>query len=154
MDYKGGLRKKPELVKVYEKLARGIWCYKGFFELLDAKIVSDGNRDVFKYYLKPVEKKVLGGVREIAHARLIPSLVKVAVWKRDQGRCVMCGSNSHLHFDHDIPFSKGGSSITVENVRLLCARHNLSKSDKIMILLPLAMTASSTFVQIAGLRRN
>ncbi len=33
---------------------------------------------------------------------------------------------------HDIPFSRGGSSIVAENVRLLCAQHNLSKSDKIM----------------------
>ena len=34
--------------------------------------------------------------------------------------------------NHDIQFSRGGSSIVAENVRLLCARHNLSKSDKIM----------------------
>ena len=34
--------------------------------------------------------------------------------------------------NHDIPFSRGGSSIVAENVRLLCAKHNLSKSDKIM----------------------
>ncbi len=29
LDFKEGTRKKPELVKVYEKIARGIWCYKG-----------------------------------------------------------------------------------------------------------------------------
>lgn len=46
MDFKGGLRKKPELIKVYEKIANGIWCYKGFFELVDANIVSDGTREV------------------------------------------------------------------------------------------------------------
>ncbi len=33
------------------------------------------------------------------------------VWKRDKGRCVMCGSDNNLHYDHDLPFSKGGSSI-------------------------------------------
>lgn len=36
----------------------------------------------------------------------------------------------NLHFDHDVPRSKGGSSITAANVKLLCARHNLQKSDK------------------------
>ena len=33
MDFKSGLRDKPELIKVYEKISRGIWSYKGFFEL-------------------------------------------------------------------------------------------------------------------------
>ena len=38
--------------------------------------------------------------------------------------------------DHDIPFSKGGSSLTAANVRLLCAKHNLEKSDKILSIAP------------------
>jgi hypothetical protein len=45
-DFKSGLRDKPELVKVYEKISRGIWSYKGFFELIDAVIVSAGKRRV------------------------------------------------------------------------------------------------------------
>jgi hypothetical protein len=135
MDYKSGLRKRPELVKVYEKIARGIWCYKGFFELEDAAIVHDGKRKVFKFYLKPVEKKPLGRVVELPHTRLIPTRVKVEVWQRDRGKCVLCGSTTNLHYDHDIPFSRGGSSIAAENVRLLCVRHNLQKSDKIMVII-------------------
>lgn len=136
MDYKSGLRKRPELVKVYEKIARGIWCYKGFFELQDAAIVHDGKRKVLKFYLKPVEKKALGRTIELPHTRLIPTQVKLEVWKRDRGKCVSCGSSKNLHYDHDIPFSRGGSSLTAKNVRLLCARHNLEKSDRIMTLLP------------------
>lgn len=136
MDFKGGLRKKPELIKVYEKIARGIWCYKGFFELLDAEIVSDGRRKVFKFHLKPIEKKAFGKIVELPHTRLIPTQVKIEVWKRDGGKCVQCGSAQNLHYDHDIPFSKGGSSLTAANVRLLCVKHNLSKSDKIMSVMP------------------
>jgi hypothetical protein len=30
-----------------------------------------------------------------------------------------------------LPYSKGGTSIAAENVQLLCARHNLEKSDRI-----------------------
>jgi 5-methylcytosine-specific restriction endonuclease McrA len=62
---------------------------------------------------------------------VIPSEVKLAVWKRDRGRCVTCGSEDNLHFDHVLAFSRGGSSLLAENVQLLCARHNLSKSDRI-----------------------
>jgi hypothetical protein len=139
IDFTSGLRTTPEIVKVYEKIARGIWCYKGFFELVDAHIVHDGKRNVFKFNLKPVVKKALGRVVQLPHTRIIPSQVKLEVWKRDLGKCVLCGSDKNLHYDHEIPFSKGGSSIVAENVRLLCAKHNLEKSDKIMTLLPWAL---------------
>jgi hypothetical protein len=56
--------------------------------------------------------------------------------RRDRGQCVLCGSTKNLHFDHDIPFSKGGSSLTAANVRLLCAKCNLQKSDKILTIAP------------------
>ena len=65
------------------------------------------------------------------HTRLVPMPVKLGVWQRDRGRCVMCGSEDNLHFDHIIPFSRGGSSLTANNVQLLCARHNLEKRDRI-----------------------
>jgi hypothetical protein len=60
----------------------------------------------------------------------IPEEVRFAVWRRDRGKCVKCGSNEKLEFDHIIPVSKGGSS-TERNVQLLCERCNRGKSDKI-----------------------
>jgi hypothetical protein len=150
VDFKCGLRKKPELVKVYEKIANGIWCYKGFFELEDAAIVSNDRRKVFKFYLKPVERKPLGRIEDLSHRRLIPTPVKVEVWRRDGGQCVLCGSEVNLHYDHDIPFSKGGSSLVAENVRLLCAKHNLSKSDKIMVLIPWIAIGTTPILYING----
>jgi hypothetical protein len=63
-------------------------------------------------------------------SRRIPHNVKVAVWQRDQARCVQCSASSYLEFDHDIPFSKGGAA-TVGNVQLLCRRCNLAKGDRI-----------------------
>lgn len=135
IEYKEGNR-KAEIVQVYEKIHQGIWCDQGRFELIDAKIVHDGKRHVFRFFLKPAktqEKKepFLKGTR------IIPTPVKIEVWKRDKGRCVICGSTKNLHFDHNIPYSKGGSSITAENVQILCARHNLEKSNKIMCWGPL-----------------
>ncbi|MEK7775113.1 MAG: HNH endonuclease signature motif containing protein [Candidatus Zixiibacteriota bacterium] len=63
--------------------------------------------------------------------RAIPSEIKQTVWKRDHGCCKICGAVDNLHFDHIIPYSKGGTSLSAENVQILCARHNLQKSDKI-----------------------
>lgn len=137
----------PEVVQVYEKITPGIWCDRGRHLLVDAeiKVVSTGlknppSRRVFRFYLRPTTTpnvKTREAERELSLSRQIPTSVKIAVWKRDQGRCVTCGKSDNLHFDHDVPFSKGGSSITEENVRLLCARHNLEKSDKILSLAPL-----------------
>ena len=126
----GGL---PELVKVYEKVFPGVWSLKGFFGLIDYRVVNDGKRNVFRYILRLSERGEAAGVTPIKleHTRLIPSDVKREVWKRDAGKCVICGETKNLHFDHDLPFSKGGTSLTAKNVRLLCMTHNLAKSAKI-----------------------
>lgn len=60
----------------------------------------------------------------------IPKDVVDAVWRRDGGKCVYCGSTENLQLDHIIPFSKGGAT-TVENLQLLCQKCNLQKSNKI-----------------------
>lgn len=134
-DYKNG--NKPELVKVYEKIMAGVWSLKGVFELVGYKIVNAGSRNVFRFILKLTNIKSFDGENtenvSLSHTRIIPSLVKIEVWKRDKGICVYqgCGSNENLHYDHELPFSKGGTSLTAKNVRLLCMKHNLQKSAKI-----------------------
>jgi hypothetical protein len=56
----------------------------------------------------------------------ISATIKKEVWQRDEGKCVVCGSNEKLEFDHIIPVTKGGSS-TVRNLQLLCEKHNREK---------------------------
>ena len=56
----------------------------------------------------------------------IPDDAKIFVWQRDNGRCVICGSQEKLEYDHIIPISKGGSN-TARNIQLLCEKHNRSK---------------------------
>ena len=89
-----------------EKIRGGIWSYNGLFQLIDSWMESDGSRRVLKF--------------------------KLEVWKRDGGKCAVCGATDELHFDHIIPFSKGGTSLRAENIQLLCARHNLEKRDNIV----------------------
>jgi hypothetical protein len=138
--YKMRLIEHPHKVKVYEKIRDGIWSYKGFFSLIDASIVFDGVRNVFKFYLQPVEVKAFNKEVVLPHSRLIPTHVKIEVWKRDKGQCVICGSTENLHYDHDLPYSKGGTSLVAENVRILCMKHNLKKSNKIITFPPIFLS--------------
>ncbi len=134
--FKAG-EKAPDLVRVYEKLRKGIWSYNGYFHLVDSWQKSDGTRNVFQFRLEAIEE-ILDATTAVdtsfhkkKHRRIIPTYVKLAVWKRDRGKCTICGATNELHFDHILPYSKGGTSLKVENVQLLCARHNLQKSARI-----------------------
>lgn len=134
--YKLG-KSEPELVKVYEKIKSGIWVYNGVFELIDSWTEKSNNRNVFKFKLKTTDRNIfikskLKDIKDLEHNRMIPTSVKLEVWKRDKGRCKKCGSTDNLHFDHILPFSKGGTSLLAENIQLLCARHNIAKRDKII----------------------
>jgi HNH endonuclease len=68
--------------------------------------------------------------------RAIPQDVKIEVAARDGGRCRQCGSNKELHFDHVIPWSKGGAN-TADNIQLLCGTCNRRKgADETPVDLP------------------
>lgn len=132
-DYK--LRNRPpERIRVYEKIKQGIWSYNGVFHLIDSWIEQNQGRKVFKFKLVAVEgeedfsKPV---PKQSRSRRVIPTEIKLEVWKRDGGKCTKCGSTSDLHFDHIIPWSKGGSSTTADNIQILCGKHNLEKHDRI-----------------------
>ena len=121
----------PELVKVYEKIRAGIWVYAGLFRLVDAWQQPANGRTVFKFRLEVAEdaSPATASAAALEHTRIIPTAVKLEVWKRDKGNCVKCGASDNLHFDNDIPYSKGGSSLVAANIQLLCAKHNLAKHD-------------------------
>ncbi len=123
-----------ERVRVYEKMRTGIWTFNGTFRLVDGWREESNGRLVFKFRLE-VDPDATPVVDEreprLEQNRLIPTEVKLAVWKRDQGKCVECGSADNLHFDHIIPYSRGGSSLVAENIQLMCAHHNLAKHDRI-----------------------
>jgi hypothetical protein len=85
--FKSGER-DPERVRVYEKIRAGIWSYNGVFHLVDSWREKDEFRKVFKFRLIAVEGDEDFAVRprgNIQRRRVIPSSVKLAVWKRDGG---------------------------------------------------------------------
>jgi hypothetical protein len=131
--YRDGQR-EPERVRVYEKIKQGIWSYNGVFHLIDAWKEPSSGRQVFKFKLVAVEGEEDFSApvpSQPKPRRIIPTWVKLEVWKRDGGKCTKCGSEQDLHFDHIIPWSKGGSSATPDNIQLLCGKNNLQKHDRI-----------------------
>ncbi len=142
MGYKEGQR-PSEKVRIYQKIKKGIWVYAGIFKLVDSWPEQSKGRIVYKFELHQLTDEELENLEiltpgkfrrkdgDLAHTRFIPTSVRLEVWQRDKGKCVKCKSEDNLHFDHLLPFSKGGTSLLAENIQLLCARHNLQKSDKI-----------------------
>ena len=130
-DYKTYKRSAAK-IQVYRKIKLGVWVDMGFYELIDGYRRHNGARNVFKFLLKPIYDydPSTQDYIDIVHDRQIPGDIQREVYERDKGKCTQCGSNENLHFDHIIPFSKGGSSKVASNIQLLCARHNLSKGAK------------------------
>ena len=60
----------------------------------------------------------------------IPEEVRREVFRRDGGRCAVCGSDELLQFDHVIPVALGGAS-TAANLQVLCAACNRDKGASI-----------------------
>lgn len=69
--------------------------------------------------LERARANVAAGEAPRAQRDPIPREVRLAVFERDGGRCVECGSNFELRFDHVIPVAMGGAS-TLENLQVLC----------------------------------
>ena len=93
--------------------------------------------DALEDYLSRLEElKKMRRMRQyqikIERAKMTDSL-RYDILKRDNFRCQLCGSTAQdgvkLHVDHIHPIAKGGKT-TPENLRTLCDRCNMGKSDK------------------------
>ncbi len=133
------VQRAAEPVEVGEDGSRHLWAVEGAYfwadEDLDAEAVSllawdrerrqDARLDRLRK-IRAAEEDVERGRRE-----RLPDEVRIAVWRRDYGRCVRCGSDAELQFDHVIPFARGGSN-AVENIQILCGPCNRTKGDSIV----------------------
>jgi hypothetical protein len=66
----------------------------------------------------------------LARREPIPDDVRIFVWRRDDGKCVRCGSQKRIEFDHIIPLEKGGNN-TARNLQVLCERCNRQKGTTV-----------------------
>lgn len=135
---KGNVKKKinPEVISqgyyIYE---RGRKTYKDFKYKLGAIGYSSEVFDIPEIwkrvvnYMKTRHPEIYVEPELEKVNRKIPSYIKELVYKRDKGKCQSCGSKVDLHFDHIIPFNKGGSSTDKDNIQLLCSKCNLEKGD-------------------------
>jgi hypothetical protein len=79
------------------------------------------------YWHKPPKVAVAHGKPQ---RKPLTQSVRHEVWRRDQGRCVECGSRDRLEFDHIIPVVRGGGS-TARNIELRCEGCNRRKGARI-----------------------
>jgi len=126
-------------VTVGQDGARRLWSLGGTFywaeDGMDAEAVAllawdrerrqDARLDRLRK-IRAAEEDAERGRRE-----RIADETRAAVWQRDEGRCVRCGSEHELQFDHVIPFSRGGSNVA-DNIQILCGPCNRAKGDSIV----------------------
>jgi hypothetical protein len=74
---------------------------------------------------------LLGAESSQQHRRERPNkATRQAVFARDGGACVECGSTFDIQYDHIIPFALGGSN-DIGNLQILCGECNRAKSASI-----------------------
>lgn len=122
-------RKKQEKIEEESKLK----------ENLRREIIENENDRIEKERIKKlsieitdelIDQGLLSNTNNILKREKIPQEVLDNVWNRDGGKCVNCGSQEKIEFDHIIPFSRGGSN-TYRNIQILCEKCNREKSDRI-----------------------
>ena len=117
------------------------WVFKGFIYTMEDGFYSDDEVSLLilesfdkerRHFEKLKLKFSLIPNSEFSYQRpRIPENVRIEVWRRDGGKCAMCGSREKLEYDHIVPISKGGSN-TARNIELLCEKHNRSKSNNVV----------------------
>jgi hypothetical protein len=116
-------------VQVARRNGQGWWWYLDRFWWGDERLTaieveklvlqSDLHRKQKSDAFAQARVMLLGEARVPLPEEHLADPVRLAVWRRDRGRCVDCGSGKSVVFDHIVPISQGGSNTDV-NVELRC----------------------------------
>jgi hypothetical protein len=130
---------------LFEMAKHGWWAFRGNFIKCDPKAEGFFGRErltmLIKHRVLREEQRWAKIERDIEafenfdrlpalRREPIPRSVRLFVWQRDEGKCVECGSQADLEYDHLIPVVKGGAN-TERNIRLLCEPCNRRKGANI-----------------------
>jgi hypothetical protein len=102
----------------------------GLVKVMDAPRKFRKRMDQIALEQVKIEQKKLNLENKSFSRKPIPDDVQIFVWRRDGGKCVKCGSQENLEFDHIVPLSKNGSN-TARNIQLLCEYCNRKKRNNI-----------------------
>ena len=102
------------------------WEDEGYSETEVMALILDRIQQKKRKVEKAIARTSNQEIKPSSRRQPIPDDVKMFVWQRDGGRCVKCGSQEKLEFDHIVPIVKGGSD-TARNIQLLCENCNRSK---------------------------
>ena len=100
-----------------------LWvCENQVFRVQDSHVVPEEELRLCIQHVALKEQKKLHRIQHEVQAHhssksskrvireRIPDDVRLYVWQRDQGKCVQCGSQEKLEYDHIIPVSRGGGN--------------------------------------------
>jgi HNH endonuclease len=124
-------------VRLLEDGRRALWYFHACFYWEDEGLGVEDVRALVLQRERRQQQKLqtahsLMKAEEAGRPTRIPITTELrrTVFERDGGRCVECGSNFDLQYDHLLPVALGGAT-TVENLQLLCADCNRRKSDSL-----------------------
>lgn len=90
--------------------------------------------NAYNEYLKLKKQKQEYSYKVRTERAKMSDSLRYNILKRDGFKCQICGATAKdgakLHVDHIVPVSKGGKTVD-SNLRTLCDRCNMGKSDKI-----------------------
>ena len=120
-------------VELFRDEERVYWAFKDCFYWEDEDLSADDVKALVLQRIRKRERQLatahsLMRAEEAGQAGRppVPIEIRRAVFERDGGRCVECGENFDLQYDHVIPLSLGGAT-TLANLQLLCADCNRRK---------------------------
>jgi hypothetical protein len=127
-------------MKKFRKIMKGLdwaWLYDKYGkETLDTaelgKRISALMRDSEIQRQQGIIPYVLTGDEHYLDLRAFPEDIKLAVWEKQEHRCVICGKELDYEFmegDHITPWREGGRTV-IENCQMLCRECNRRKGAK------------------------